>query len=163
MNIEEQRKLGSLITSGKADEAINMLKKIDIDSDLDGRTALSLAVSYENFEIAKFALDHGANPNITATHNELTPLMIASERGDLELMKWLIDAGADVNYKNSRNVTALWSAASAEKVEACKILVEAGAEPYKELAQGLSIYNVCKQMNKGSVIEYFDSIKENCT
>lgn len=158
MNTEEIRKLRSLITSGKSSEAIELLGGIDIDMDLDGRTALSLAVSYENFEVAKFALDNGANPD--ATFNELTPLMIAAERGDHELMKWLIEAGANVNFKNSRNVIALWSAAAANQVEACKILVGAGADPFIEIAQGLSIYDVCVQRNKEDVVKYFDSIKQ---
>ncbi len=159
MTIEEQRALRSLITSGKATEAIDQLKHIDIDADLDGRTALSLAVSYENFEVAKFVLDHGANPNVTATHKELTPLMVAAERGDLEVINWLIEAGADINFMNSRNVVALWSAAGAENVEACKMLIEAGADPFKAITQGLSIYDICKQMDHETVVEYFDSIR----
>lgn len=85
--------------------------------------------------------------------------MIAAEKGDLELVKLLLDKGADVNIKTSQNVVALWKSAGADNVEVSKLLVEAGANPFAIIAEGKSIYEDCKQMNKNKVVEYFDSLK----
>src|SRR4051794_7913796 len=46
-----------------------------------------------------------------------TPLMLAALNGSLDAMKVLVEAGADVNAKNSFDATALmWCAADAGKV-----------------------------------------------
>ena len=119
---------------------------------------MGYAVSYDNFEVARFALENGANPN-GLSNERFTPLMIAAERGDLELIKLLLEKGADVNIKTPQNVVALWKSAGADNVEASKLLVEAGANPFAIIADGMSIYEVCKQMNKSKVVEYFNSLR----
>jgi ankyrin repeat protein len=39
----------------------------------------------------------GADPNEIEEAGDVTPLMLAAERGDLEMVKALVDGGADVN------------------------------------------------------------------
>ena len=60
----------------------------------------------------------------------LTPLMRASGTGQLEEVRSLLKAGADVNAKlDSLGLTALMMAAGAGHLEVVKVLLEAGADP----------------------------------
>lgn len=55
---------------------------------------------------------------------EMTPLMIASADNNLEVVKLLVEAGANVNQKNKENgKTALMYAASLGYVEVCEYLL----------------------------------------
>lgn len=70
---------------------------------LDGLTALmslALAGKIHNdqlIECADLLLEKGANVNATDFHS-MSPLMYAAKENKLELVKRLIEAGADVNH-----------------------------------------------------------------
>lgn len=55
----------------------------------------------------------------------ITPLLLASEYGDVEIMKLLIQAGANVNFLSKRDRTALMGAVRCSA--GVKLLLEAGA------------------------------------
>lgn len=63
MKKEDLRKIATLITSGDSVEVIEKLKTLDININIEGRSVLGYAISYDNFEVVKFALENGANPN----------------------------------------------------------------------------------------------------
>jgi len=58
--------------------------------------------------------------------SDFSPLMCSID--DIEIMKLLIENGADVNLKNKMNMTALTIAVISNKIEAVKILLVNGAE-----------------------------------
>jgi ankyrin repeat protein len=66
-----------------------------------------------------------------ATAAKDRPVIIASDCHDAERLAYLIAAGADVNRRvsSSRNEVLLGVAAMRGNVDACKILLEAGADP----------------------------------
>ena len=55
---------------------------------------LFLAVEQEDDERAKFLLSKGTNPNVRTADNQ-TPLHLASEMGNLDIVKTLLDKGVD--------------------------------------------------------------------
>jgi ankyrin repeat protein len=59
----------------------------------------------------------------------LTPLMRAADRGQLEEVRSLLKAGADVNEKDAIGLTALILAAGADHVDVVQALLAAGADP----------------------------------
>jgi ankyrin repeat protein len=130
----------------------------------DGTSPLMMAVINGHFDLAETLLDHGADPNL-ASANGATPLYgvlnvewapkalypqprahMQQKTGYLELMKRLIDKGADVNARLKMKVwysgysfdlsgvdeigaSVFWRAAYASDIAAMRILVAAGADP----------------------------------
>jgi hypothetical protein len=97
---------------------------VDIDGeDFFGNTILFRAVQYNNYDFAKFLIKNGANVNHKNRAKEKkeyyhnyndqyfvgnTPLMSAViKHSPLEMMRLLVENGADVNARNDNNKTAL--------------------------------------------------------
>jgi ankyrin repeat protein len=77
-----------------------------------------------------------------------TPLMHAAAFGNLETMKVLLDAGADVNARNTFDATALlWSARDPEKA---RLLIEHGADVNVQSKQGRTPLMVASLRRGGS-------------
>ena len=95
---------------------------------VEGRTPVYQAASLGNGNaVLGLLLANGADPNV-AMANGRTPLMAASRRGDVEAMRLLIDAQAEVDAKNGRGETALTLAAGNGNPEAVRFLLERGAD-----------------------------------
>jgi ankyrin repeat protein len=90
-------------------------------------SALTLAVRNGRTEAVRKLIAVGANVN-EWTRYTLTPLAVAAERGHIEVMKLLLDAGAKVNA-NPDGYTPLMRACCGKQPEAAKILLAAGADP----------------------------------
>ena len=69
----------------------------------DGDSALLAANSVEK---VKFLLASGANPNTKGSDGS-TPLMVAADRGDNQIVEALLSAGVDVNAQDANGDTAL--------------------------------------------------------
>ena len=91
-------------------------------------TPLSVAIHTDHpqrFEIARILIAAKAVVNPKAPF-VISPLMHALE--DLEMVKLLIDHGADVNQKNFRGATALMGAAVGRDPAVVRFLIEKGAD-----------------------------------
>jgi ankyrin repeat protein len=130
----------------------------------DKTSPLMMAIINGHFDVARSLLDKGADPNVAAA-NGVAPLYAVlniewapkalypqpqahkqQSLGYLDLMKLLIDKGADVNARTKMKVwysgysfdlsgvdeigaSVLWRAAYASDIAAMKLLVAAGADP----------------------------------
>ena len=95
--------------------------------------ALRVAVIYSRVEMVKLLLERGVNPNTPSTDLGYTPLMQAASSANLELVKLLVNAGADLNPEDEHGRTALDEAEmythSSEKYRAVvAFLKERGAQ-----------------------------------
>jgi len=80
-------------------------KKIDINTkDRSGGTALMYAVDHDQYETAKFLLENGA---LQTYGWEVYPLHDAVDNANLEMVKLLVEHGADVNCKNGEGNSPL--------------------------------------------------------
>jgi len=99
--------------------------------------ALRLAVNYSRVEMVKSLLARGVNPNLLTTATKYTPLMQAASSADLELVKLLLDAGAELNAQDQSGHTALdeaemYTHSSEEHRTVAAFLRERGARSGKE-------------------------------
>ena len=98
-----------------------------------GAVDLKLAVNDgDNIRIREL-MDAGVKPDIGVHYGDNAALIYASTSNNTEGMELLIKAGADVN-KISPMVrkTPLLNAATHGRKEACKVLIDHGADPYIE-------------------------------
>lgn len=81
----------------------------------------------------------------------LTPLCLAVQAGNLQIVRWLIDAGADVNHCDGISPTALYEAVSMRNVELTNYLLDSGADPNLGYTQGGRLTPLAVAVNKGDV------------
>ncbi|KAL0208756.1 hypothetical protein P9112_011343 [Eukaryota sp. TZLM1-RC] len=102
-----QQVLVSSATKGNLDFVVKLIKHgVQIDTPNDnGTTALVAAISNGHFFISKLLLWAGADPNVPALvpvyhHGRhfiyVFPVHVAASAGNLEVLKYLIDCGADL-------------------------------------------------------------------
>jgi len=111
-------------------------------SDYSGKTPLQWAVGRikndvpveQRLKILKALIDSGADLNRKdSDHYGYTPLINAAEFGELEMVKALLAAGADVHTTNNEGITALHFA---DNAEIARFLIDAGADRNAHAAGG---------------------------
>ena len=110
--------------------------------DQNGRTRLARACAAQELETA--IARHADNPedlNIPDNAGN-TPLQIASLEGCADIVKFLIDAGCEVNTKNIDRDTPLIDAVENGHLDVVKILLDAGANPRIVNAEGDEPYEL---------------------
>ena len=93
-------------------------------------TALGQAALFDRHETIDLLVSRGARPNDYS--QDESPLFIAALRDNVDALKALIDAKADLDQpgrRDSPGETALWHACSAGSWDSARLLLEAGADP----------------------------------
>jgi ankyrin repeat protein len=119
-------------------------------------TPLTAAVSASHSEVARVLLDHGALPNERISTNGEAPLHIASAKGNLDLVRLLLDKGADINLVSEPSATQyeiigtpLMTAVRARQLDVVRLLLERRADPNIELPKGFNA--LCLAVNNDDV------------
>jgi len=99
----------------------------DVNDDTDKQTALMYAVQ-NSITLTKYLVSKGAKVNETDSYGT-TPLMYASEFGNVEIIKFLLSKGADVNAQEntqfgSGNTALMYAVADSEVYKNQKTIVE---------------------------------------
>ena len=91
--------------------------------------ALEKAIDARDFDAAKKAIEDGANLDPVCDFDTVCkPLAKAAHEGDMEMIKFLLDNGADINGFSAYDETPLIYAIGNGQQEAAKYLVEAGGD-----------------------------------
>lgn len=96
------------------------------------RTALWVATERRQIEVVKALLEGGVKPDEKNAPNMDGGKSLVFEAVDSEntdLLRLLVEAGADAKSGNDYGVTPLAEAARTGRLEMCKILIKAGADP----------------------------------
>jgi ankyrin repeat protein len=97
--------------------------KADIfDIDENGVSIFDMAITYNNIEMVKYIIDHGADVNRTNRRSGFTALMAAACYGREEITKILLSQGANQNTTDMKGFTAVDFARKMNKKSILKLL-----------------------------------------
>ena len=102
------------------------------DRDIEGDTALLYAVRRGRAEVAALLLS-GSRPDAVLLNRALT---LAARRGEVPMLRLLLDAGAAVDARDAGGRSALALAAAEGHPEAARTLLAGGADPNAADADG---------------------------
>jgi ankyrin repeat protein len=115
-------------------------------------TPLGRALSRENDSMARILLDAGANVNGKGD-GQRSPIMIAAEKGKLDLVTLLLSRGADVTYRVPGGASVLFAPVREGYVEVVKALLAAGADAKKDREALLSLAGQSKSAEMKRVVQ----------
>ena len=123
--------LHAAVENGHYDAAKVLLEAGAVQSNsMEGATPLVIALQYRHPKIALLLLEDGyPDPHLNAQvpSDGSSALLVAVISGYKEVVRRLLDLGADPNISTSRGVTPLSQAAALYKEDMLKTLLEAGA------------------------------------
>ena len=118
-----------------------------------GRTALSSACQYGDYDTASALLKAKADPNLQTKQNKWTPLTIAAKKGHTNIVQLLLEHGADINYGSITGATALIVASEHGYTDIAKILLERGADASIETTTGDTAISIAVSKGWKGVVE----------
>ncbi len=111
-------------------QAMNAIDQAELDRQLFDATAQG------NLSLVENLVNQGANVNIVVDdqgfgqHYQLTPLLVAAVHGHWDILKFLIEHDANINYENGACHTALYWASARGNLEVVGLLLQLGAHTY---------------------------------
>ena len=108
------------------DKITSKIKEDDIDSNI-AQKILNIAISKNNTELLKTAVDKGANLDIQDNEQGHTPLSLAISKNSTEIALALIEKGANLDIQDKDGQTPLHWATSKNNPEIALALISKGA------------------------------------
>jgi ankyrin repeat protein len=103
---------------------------------------LRKGIERKDIAMIKEAVLNGANYQLKNEKTGETAFLIAAEKGDLELVKSLIEKGVDINQADKTGQTALMGAAYYDHFDIIKYLVEHEADVNKTMPVGYNALSI---------------------
>jgi len=130
--------------------------------DDNGMSALHWAAYNNRLDVAAYLIDEkGFDVNVLKAGergSHSTPMHGAAAYGHPEMVKYLIDKGADVNIANDFGYTPILGAASGGNVEGIQYLIDAGADINTKLPNGESLIHMAA---RGGNVEVLKMLVDN--
>ncbi|XP_072480455.1 ankyrin repeat domain-containing protein 17 isoform X5 [Notamacropus eugenii] len=98
------------------------------DHNENGHTPLMEAGSAGHVQVARLLLENGAGINTHSNEFKESALTLACYKGHLEMVRFLLEAGADQEHKTDEMHTALMEACMDGHVEVARLLLDSGAQ-----------------------------------
>ncbi len=115
-----------------------------------GAKLLSIAAGsrFAGVDMLRLLIEHGANPNEVANQLDGTPLSVAAKSGDVDKVRFLLQAGADIHISTVTGYTPLINAVYGQaptRPKVVSLLLDAGADPnittqYNESPLGTALF-----------------------
>ena len=100
---------------------------VDEGTTCDGRNALMIAVTRQNFECLKILLEYGLSANKQDNDGE-TALMMAAQYGNVKSLQLLLKHDAYINIQDINGMTALMLAADRRCYDCVKFLIDSNVD-----------------------------------
>eukprot|EP00435_Cladocopium_sp_Y103_P005001 s670_g1.t1 len=127
----------------------------DLD-DAAGFSPLLHAVRCDFVEIARFLVESGACTDEIASDS--SELNLAAQRGGLEMVRFLIEIGCDINLADGSGYTPLHSAAASGYLEIVQLMVESGVNCHLLTKDGLSALDCAAVFQFADIECYLSSL-----
>ena len=116
------------------------MHKADIDQCYHSVSPLMIAVAYRKKKVIQYLLENGAKTELRDKKSKTVLHRACEERekGMITIIRWLVQAGADVNALTSNGRTPTMLAAKKSNLETIQILVKAGADIDMESTNGIA-------------------------
>ncbi|MBI5524915.1 MAG: ankyrin repeat domain-containing protein [Deltaproteobacteria bacterium] len=125
-----------------------------------GMTPLWAAVEGGQLSAVKFLVAMGGETRIVLPiaapaggEVDASPMVVAAARGSLEIVKFLKDNGADVNFKGPLSFTPLMAAAEGGHAEVVKFLLSNGADPKLKDKSGKTAADYAKAKGHAGIVK----------
>ena len=115
---------------------------------------LHVAVYCKRPEVVAMLIGAGADPNLVAGSELLSPLAVAAENGDVAMARQLLRFGAGINGGESDRGMPLYRACRQGHIETVNFLLAEGANPdiYPPPTSSTPLY-IASQQGHGSIVE----------
>jgi ankyrin repeat protein len=124
----------------------------------DGFTPLGLACYFGQHEIARYLVLKGADVNLPSNNGyNVFPVHSAAAGNYTDIVKLLIENGAQVNVKQQAGVTPLHSAAQNGNVEMLILLLENGAEVNMRMEGGKLPADLAREKGFADIAEVLEA------
>lgn len=133
-----------------------------VDKKNSDQTPLMIAVSNRdvNIEMVRFLVENGADINAVGGKYKSTVIDLAIQAGSLDKIKFLLDAGVDINYQTSDGYDVLINAMHGRDIKQdenlipiLNLLIERGAEVDGVSSYGESALNVASYRGRFDAVE----------
>jgi ankyrin repeat protein len=130
--------------------SLPMVAFAELDS--DQQVEYTDALSTGNVKVVQKYLDEGVN--INDKYFAWSALQIAANKGQLEIIKMLVEKGAEIDYRHPiTKMTALHLAAVDGYEDVVKYLLSKGANPNLKLKGNVSIVRVVRDTGNTKMVE----------
>ena len=148
------------VLSGDEDNAALFLKAgfSPAITDVHGNPLLSLATRAQLPDMVRFLVAAGADVNVQSQDRGYTPLMDATQKGDILLCRMLLESGANPDLRSKDGQTALVIATGRGDIEIAKLLVSVGANPGIADHLGLSALGYARLFKNEALLELFNTV-----
>ena len=124
----------------------------------DGFPPFALSVFFRHPEVARFLVGQGADVNAAAENTmRVAPVHAAATTQDREMMRLLLEHGANPNARQQMDYTPLHSAAGRGDVEMAKLLIAHGAERAPKATDGMTPADVARKHEQVAFAEWIES------
>ena len=122
--------------------------KVTLESGEEGKM-MGIAAA----EAISLLVQYGADPDTSRGETQTSPLSQAAYSANLDLMRVLLEAGANPNIQDSNGATPIMGAIAVGSVEAAAMLLDAGASPNLPNKAGFNAINQCAQYGDVDILD----------